>query len=440
MRLIVNRRLAGVPGFLLLTLLALLAGPAAAQAQAALDPSFGSGGVARIPNPIGEGSFWAEDASDVAVQPDGKILVAAEGRGADTVYWAVVRFLPDGRLDPGFGVGGAAVLTETNPGDARGIALQPDGKILVTGAAWCKEKCFAVARLTPDGQLDPSFGDGGIVRHDPIRRTGSYDVTVQRDERIVVVGDWFKPQDANDDSVACVMRLMPDGRLDRSFSRDGVVRVNHGYGDDLLIGVEMQGRRIVAVGEGRVTGGGGSGFGAIRLRPNGSLDRSFGRRGRRVISFGRRRWARPVSFDLAPGGKIVIAGNSGTDIYRWRPAVARLTRNGALDRSFSGDGRVLTRIRPHGGEAGAVMGDARGGVLVAGNADTEVGAPVDTAVWAVARYTPGGRLDRSFAPGGIFRGAFPGASAEISSLAPWGGGLLAAGNSGGALGLARFTY
>ena len=148
----------------------------------------------------------------------------------------------------------------------------------------------------------------------------------------------------------------------------------------------MQGRRIVAFGEGRVTGGGGSGFAAIRLRRDGSLDRSFGRRGRRLVSFGRRRWARPVSFDLAPGGKIVIGGNSGTDIFRWRPAVARLTRNGGLDRSFSGDGRVLTRIRPFGG------------------------------------------------------GAFAGLSPDVSFLAPWGSGLLAAGDSGGALGLARFTY
>jgi uncharacterized delta-60 repeat protein len=429
--------MANVPGFLLL---ALLAWPAAAEAQAALDPSFGSGGLAHVVDWVGEPAFLADGTSDVAVQPDGKIVVAADGHGEDTFFWAVMRFLPDGRLDPGFGVGGAAVLSQTDPGDARGIALQPDGKILVTGAAWCEEKCFAAARLTPDGQLDPSFGDGGIVRHDPIRRTGSYDVTVQPDGRIVLVGDWFKPQDANDDSVACVMRLLPDGRLDRSFSRDGVVRVNHGYGDDLLIGVAMQGQRIVAFGEGRVTGGGGSGFAAIRLRRNGSLDRSFGRRGRRLVSFGRRRWARPVSFDLAPGGKIVMGGNSGTDIFRWRPAVARLTRNGALDRSFSGDGRVLTRVRPFGGEAGAVIGDARGGVLVAGKAYTEGGGPGDPSVWAVARYTSGGRLDRSFAPGGIFRGAFAGLSPDVSSLAPWGSGLLAAGNSGGALGLARFTY
>jgi uncharacterized delta-60 repeat protein len=199
---LVNRRLANVPGFLLL---ALLACPAAAHGQPVLDPSFGSGGRTHVANPIGAGTFWAEDAADVAVQPDGKILVAADGHGEDQVYWAVLRFLPDGRLDPGFGVGGVAVLTQTDPGETRGIALQPDGRILVTGAGYCLEKCFAAARLTPDGQLDPSFGDGGIVRHDPIRRTHSYDVTIQPDGRIVLVGDWFKPQDANDDSVACVI-------------------------------------------------------------------------------------------------------------------------------------------------------------------------------------------------------------------------------------------
>jgi hypothetical protein len=79
-------------------------------------------------------------------------------------------------------------------------------------------------------------------------------------------------------------------------------------------------------------------------------------------------------------------------------------------------------------------------VLVAGRAYTEGGGLGDAGVWAVAGYTSGGRLDRSFAPGGIFRGAFAGLSPDVSFLAPWGSGLLAAGDSGGALGLARFTY
>jgi hypothetical protein len=84
------------------------------------------------------------------------------------------------------------------------------------------------------------------------------------------------------------------------------------------------------------------------------------------------------------------------------------------------------------------MGDARGGVLVAGKAYTD--EPAYASEWMVARYTPGGRLDRGFAPGGILRGPFPGVSPRVSFLAALEGGVLAAGNSGGALGLARFTY
>ena len=429
-----------MPRFLLLALVALAAWPAAAGAQAALDPSFGSGGRASVVNPIHDGIFYAEDAHDVAVQPDGKTLVTADGSGPlGHRYWTVLRYLPDGHLDPGFGNGGAVVLIQTDSGLAGGIALQPDGRIVVTGDAICgpvAEACFAAARLMPDGQLDPSFGDGGIARHDPIRRTWANDVTVQPDGRIVLVGRTFKPGDANDDDVGCAMRLLPDGRLDRSFSRNGVVRIDHGHGDDTLIGVEMQGRRIVAGGEGRVTNSGTGGFAAIRLRQNGSLDRSFGRRGRRIVLFGRGRWARPASFDLAQGGKIVIGGNSGTEFYSWQPAAARLTRDGALDRSFSRDGRVLTRIRPFGGEAGAVMGDARGGVILAGKAYTD--ATRDPSVWALVRYTRAGRLDRGFAEGGILRSDFGTATQHASVLAPWSNGLLAGGTVGSSLSLSRY--
>jgi uncharacterized delta-60 repeat protein len=437
---LVNGRLASVPGFALVVLLAVAAWPAAARAQAAVDPTFGPGGRASVVNPIHNGTFYAEDAHDAAVQPDGKTLVTADGSGPlGEHYWTVLRFLPDGQLDPGFGNGGTVVLIQTDSGLARGIDLQPDGRIVVTGDAFCGpvgEACFGAARLMPDGQLDPSFGDGGIARHDPIRRTYTSDVAVQPDGRIVLVGRTFKPGDANDDDVGCAMRLLPDGRLDRSFSRNGVVRVDHGHGDDALIGVEMQGRRIVAGGEGRVTNSGTGGFAAVRLRRNGSLDRSFGRRGRRIVLFGRGRWARPASFDLAPGGKIVLGGNAGTDFYRWQPAAARLTRNGAMDRSFSRDGRVLTRITPFGGEAGAAMGDARGGVLVAGQAYTDTAR--DPSVWALVRYTRAGRLDRGFAPGGILRTDFGSATQHASILVPWSNGLLAGGTVGSSLSLARY--
>jgi hypothetical protein len=122
--------------------------------------------------------------------------------------------------------------------------------------------------------LDAGFGAGGVASR-PVRRTNARAVAVQPDERIVLAGRWYKPGDANDDDVGCLMRLLPDGRLDTSFSRDGVTRIDHGHGDDGLTSVALQRRR-------HISGSRGS-FAVVRYGPNGSRDRRFGRRGRRLI-------------------------------------------------------------------------------------------------------------------------------------------------------------
>jgi uncharacterized delta-60 repeat protein len=403
-----------------------------------LDPSFGGAGWVRTYELPGA-SFHLEDANDVAVQPDGKIVVAADVSGPlGEREWVVVRYLPDGLLDPGFGNGGGTVVGMRAQGVARALALQRDGKIVVTGDALCEdlEKCFGAARLNPDGSLDAGFGVGGIARHAPVRRTEAHDVAVQPDGRIVLAGGWFRGGDANDDDLACVMRLLPDGRLDPAFSRDGVVRLDHGHGDDDLEAVAIQGRRIVVAGAGRLIAGSRGGFAVVRFRPDGSLDRTFGRRGRRIVSFGRR-WATPVALATGPRGRLVIAGNTGTGVERWQPAVARLTRGGSLDRSFGSGGRVRTPVRPFGGGAMDVQVDARGRVLLAGDAYSD--AARDAADWALVRYTGAGRIDRSLAADGVFRGDFSPVAERASALALAGDRLVAAGAVGSTLGVARFV-
>jgi uncharacterized delta-60 repeat protein len=407
------------------------AAPARAQGIS-LDPSFGGGsGLSQPIDVFDPTRYNPDDAHDVEVQPDGKILVTADGSGPlGHRWWVVVRYLSDGMLDTSFGNGGAAVLEGTDGGPATGLELQPDGKIVITGWAHCVEKCFAAARLNPDGSLDPSFGDGGVARHDPIRRTEAYDVAIQRDGRIVLVGDWFKGGDANDDQVGCVMRLLPNGRLDRSFSRDGVVRFEHGHGDDHLTAVTIQRGRIVAAGAGRLISGSRGGFGVVRLRRNGSLDGSFGRRGKRVVAF--RHGAMPVGVSTAPGGRLVIAGNAGLEDFRWQPAAARLNGNGSLDRRFGVRGRVRTRIRPYGGTAHDLLVDRRGRVVVA----AESGSPA-APDWVLIGYTARGRLDGTFAPGGIHRENFGTGTDVASALAPAGETLVAAGATAG-LRVARY--
>ena len=130
-----------------------------------LDSSFGTGG--RVLTRVGAATA---EAHAVALQPDGDIVVAGSGFAAATAAsnFAVARYTPDGSLDPGFGTGGGVVLTpmSASGAEARGIALQSDGRIVVAGTAFASgttNDALALARYNADGSPDLSFGSGGSV-------------------------------------------------------------------------------------------------------------------------------------------------------------------------------------------------------------------------------------------------------------------------------------
>jgi uncharacterized delta-60 repeat protein len=151
-----------------------------------LDPAFGSGG--KLTTDFG----GFDSAVAVAVQPDGKIVAAGLRRpfvgGAADV--AIARYAPDGSLDATFGSGGK--VTTALPGGSDGlaadIAVQPDGKLVVVGMAQAAGSAadFLVARYDSAGNLDQSFGVGGIV----ITGAGDFatDVALDDEGRIVVAG------------------------------------------------------------------------------------------------------------------------------------------------------------------------------------------------------------------------------------------------------------
>ena len=132
-----------------------------AAAPGDLDPSFGSHGIVRI----GFGDPAASGA--MALQPDGRIVSAGTRFSSDESDFALARLNADGSLDPSFaGDGlkttGFAVAGNAQPADsAADVALGSDGRILVAGSS---AEAFGLARYTPDGELDGSFGDGGLVR------------------------------------------------------------------------------------------------------------------------------------------------------------------------------------------------------------------------------------------------------------------------------------
>jgi uncharacterized delta-60 repeat protein len=121
-----------------------------------LDPSFGDAGI--VKTAIGRRAHG----QDVTVQRDGKILVAGSGHNGSDNDFALVRYLPDGRRDPGFGDAGI-VTTRLGSGDdeAHALALQGDGKIVVVGWSTAAGglRRFAVVRYNPDGSRDTGFGE-----------------------------------------------------------------------------------------------------------------------------------------------------------------------------------------------------------------------------------------------------------------------------------------
>ncbi|MEU7304371.1 calcium-binding protein [Streptomyces sp. NPDC007206] len=254
-----------------------------------LDPSFG-GGDGRVFTDFGD----PEEAEDVAVQPDGKI-VAAGYVGGDA---AVARYNPDGSLDTTFsGDGMVTTRLGSSPeegGDARALVLQPDGKIVIAGEVGTTRFDFVLVRYTSGGSLDTGFGSNGIQRTD----FGDYDsaeaLAVQSDGKIVAAG-------GGGGGVA-VARYNTTGTLDPSFDGDGLVVTPGASGQDMKL--QSDGRIVVA-------GSGPGGFKVLRYDTNGSLDTGFGTGGQVTTGFGGSDAAHGLA--LQSDGKIVAAGQGGPD-------------------------------------------------------------------------------------------------------------------------------
>jgi uncharacterized delta-60 repeat protein len=266
------------------------------RANGALDPSFGGNGIVRTNFP-----GTPEDvAYDLAIQPDGKI-VAVGAAGLEQMGFQLVRYRRDGSLDPGFGTGGR-VVSRYHGAVARSVALQANGRIVVAGY---QPGGLALARYRPNGRLDRSFAGNGMIRPGRVPSLWALAVTLQRDGRIVVGGD----QDIFNVGLA---RFRPDGRLDPTFGDDGVVTARMGSGEQALTGVAVQPNgRIVAVG---YVGPHEFGdpvvahFVLVRCRRSGVLDPTFGADGKIETYFEGRAHADGVA--LQSDGRIVAVGGS----------------------------------------------------------------------------------------------------------------------------------
>lgn len=324
-----------------------------------LDTSFDGDG--KVTTDFAGGGIAGDEAFGLALQGDGKIVVVGSADNTQTFKdFAVARYNSDGSLDTSFGTSGKVItdfgidtdgdgVKESGDDVATAVAIQPDGKIVVAGHVSLPKgggigfnNDFAVARYNPDGSLDTTFGNDGIVTTNVASDSDlANDMMLQPDGRIIVVGETNQAEDF------AIVRYNNDGSLDTTFDNTGIVVTDFG-GTEGFFGVALQADgKIIAVGN-TVSGVPNFDFAVVRYNADGSLDPSFGNGGLVATDVsGGLQFGADFAEDVTvqQDGKIVVIGrNTSNTIFDF--AMVRYDPDGAIDPTFVGNG--ILKIDFHG--------------------------------------------------------------------------------------------
>ncbi|MEO8067841.1 MAG: hypothetical protein ABI599_09135 [Flavobacteriales bacterium] len=356
------------------------------QAQQAgdLDSTFAADGIATT-NIVNSGNDFGEA---IAIQADGRIVVAGATSGTTAYEITVVRYLPNGDPDPAFGTGGLVTTAIGTMDDrAYAVGIQPDGKIVVAGSSFINGTGagIALARYTADGTLDNTFsGDGKLVDDISAGYDEVFALVLQPDGKILVAG--YANNGSNDDFA--LLRYNPDGTRDNGFSGDGLQITDVAAGNDAVVAMALQPDGFIVV-AGYADNGNNEDFALARYAPDGTLDNAFGVNGI-VIDQLTTGDDRAYALVVQPDGGIVAGGAASNSLY-FTMALVRYNNDGNPDNSFSGDGHMLV---PSGflsvARSMALMPDGR--IVAAGSTDVS---------FMVALINPDGTMDNSFSSDGI---------------------------------------
>lgn len=341
------------------------------------DTSFGTGG--RVTTDFG--SPW-EFATSVAVQPDGKIVAAGGSLVGWFNDFALARYNTDGTLDASFGTGGKVLTDFGVTAQAYSMAVQPDGQIVVAGEANIDGGYnFELVRYNSDGTLDAGFGTGGKVTTDfGLREQGfsyaeGYSLAIQPDGKLVVAGAAFIGAGFE----AALARYESNGALDPSFGTGGKVITDLGGGNATLgpafnwmssVAVLPDGR-IIAAGQANIVRG--YGFALVRYESDGTLDTSFGTAGEVTTDF----FLLDQGFSLAQASSLavlpderIVVGGRAYDINNggFHFALARYNGDGTLDAGFGAGGQVTPNFGRDYEAVSSVVAQPDGKTVVAGGA------------------------------------------------------------------------
>jgi uncharacterized delta-60 repeat protein len=298
-----------------------------------LDPTFGAAG--KVITPIGTG----EDVGRaMAIQADDKIVAAGIVTTLSSTDFAVARYLPNGAPDLTFSGDGKVItsVSSTIQDGAHAVSIQQDGKIVAAGfVSIGSYEQFALVRYLTDGQLDPSFGSGGIVSTSfGAGEAIGYTMAIQQNGRIVV-GGRFK----NDIALA---RYLDNGQLDPTFGNGGKV-VTILPGSSRATSISLQADGMIVVG-GSAHQNGAQAFVVARYRGYGVLDPNFGSGGIVMTQIVPGQTASLLAVAMHTKGTIVAGGNTCPMPYHCHFALVRYLPTGQLDPHFGTGGTVTTKF------------------------------------------------------------------------------------------------
>jgi uncharacterized delta-60 repeat protein len=387
-----------------------------------VDRSFGKDGhaVVRL-----DSAFASSRFTSIARRPDGRFLVAGPRREVEGIYSEVGGFLQqrnaDGSLDPGFGVAG-----ELRIPNVAGIALQPDGKIVI--GIGTESPCVGsgrVRRLLPDGSPDATFGQAGTSGELPI----DVDHVAIDSSGAAVVAGRAGPScgKSGGDPQLAVARLLEHGGLDPGFGVEGVARAETGLG----LKNQDESRGLAIREDGSILAA--SATQLLGLTPTGALDPAFGQGG--VVEFD----GIGALLGLPDGGAALAGSGPGCCPGTTDFVLGRYRSDGTPDPGFGTGGLARFDLGPQ-DRASALVLSSDGGVVLGGATGSEdcakVAAPCESDP-VMVRFTPAGEPDLAFGQGGAVRISVPesllgpGYDAPLTALAlsPSGGAL--AGGAGG---------
>jgi uncharacterized delta-60 repeat protein len=392
----------------------------AARRAGQLDRSFSSDGVAFTGfGPGGTGRSY--QGSQVAAKASRKVVIAGATRGSNTnaIDFGVAQFRSNGKLDPSFGNQGTTRIDFGGFDTVTGLAVDQHSRTILTGPTGESTTELGIARLLPGGTPDPSFGPGGkqvVDLNGPSTQEVEPFAMAPLPGGKMIVGGEFGLRGAG-----FVARLRSNGTPDASFGSHGVKKVllPDVHGTEVTdVALDRHGRIVVSANsfgpQGRI--------GVIRLTRSGHYDSSFSGDGRK--RFLGRRIAQLFGVATTPTGATVVVGNALRHRRHARPLVARLDAVGRLDKSFGGDGVVITTLHTkhlNNGWGWAELLQGKGRVVIACELRTRHRHHAAT----FARLTRHGRIDRSFGRHG--KSIAPGVDGLFGSMARQSNGKILAG-------------